>query len=270
MKVPLLAGLRRRARLGSDPRRVSVAIPTRNRAARVIATVGSLLRDRRVGEVVVRDDVSEPVDFERLAGALAPLAPRVRLERNEANLGPYANKVAVVGDCRNDWALLLDSDNRLRPGCLDAFYALPAWASNTLYCPARALPAYDFTALAGAPLDLDAAASLAAGPLRDLMGVFMNTGNYLVPARAYVERLQPHAGRRVEVDVFFANLHWLAQGGVLFTVPGADYEHDVHEGSWFKQTAAVSKQQARQMLDALATQRTAAVTACLEGLGRRP
>jgi hypothetical protein len=98
----------------------------------------------------------------------------------------------------------------------------------------------------------------------------MNTGNYVVPVRAYVERLQPHAGRRVEVDVFFANLHWLLQGGLLFTLRGADYEHDVHEGSWFKQTAAVSKLQARRMLDALATRRTAEVAGCLEGLGRHP
>jgi glycosyltransferase involved in cell wall biosynthesis len=245
-----------------------VAIPTRNRADRVIATVRTLLRDQRVGAVVVRDDLSDPADFERLIGALAPLAPRVRLARNERNLGPFANKIAVVRDCRTVWAVLLDSDNRLRPGYLDAFYALPAWASNTLYCPARALPTYDFTNLAGVPLDLGAAALLAAGPFRDLMGVFMNTGNYMVPVQAYVERLQPYVDHRVVVDVFFANLHWLLQGGLLFTVPGADYEHDVHEGSWFKQTATESKLHARQMLDALVSNRPGEVAALLATLGR--
>lgn len=257
----------RRGRLRADPRRIAVAIPTWNRTDSVLAQIPRLLKDVRVGEIVVRDDASAPGEYERLRKGVEPWAPRVRLTRNETNRGPLANKVAAVADCHLEWALLLDSDNRAGQDYLDAFYALPSWSPQVLYCPQFGRPAFDFSRLAGVPLDRRAAAEMTAGPANDWMCVFLNSGNYVVPVKEYVRRLTPYATRHVPPDVFFANLIWLQQGGVLYTVPGMAYEHVVHDGSWFKATARESKIMVRQMAGALIASNPAELMALLDVFG---
>ena len=257
-----------RTRLRSDPRRIAVAIPTHNRAARVLRLVRRMMSDPRIGEIIVRDDASDPADFDRLAAGLGQLGPRVRLHRNASNLGAFGNKLAVVGDCRLDWALLLDSDNQFGPDYLDRFYALPAWSERVIYCPQRARPRFDFTFLAGTAMDIKAAPALFTPAWKDPMCVFLNTGNYIVPAGPYVAGLAPYASRNVGgADVFFANLVWLQGGGLLYVVPGMEYDHDVHDGSWFKETAAQSKPLVRQMQHALESGNPAAVPAVLATMG---
>lgn len=259
-----------RRRLRSGPRRISVAIPTRNRADRVLRLVQRMIPDSRIGEIVVRDDASDPADFDRLAAGLGQHGPRVRLHRNASNLGAFGNKLAVVGDCHLDWALLLDSDNRIGLDFLDRFYALPAWSERVIYCPQRARPRFDFTFLAGTTLDVKAASALFTPKWADPMCVFLNTGNYIVPVRPYVSGLAPYAGRNVEAaDVFFANLVWLQAGGLIHIVPGMEYDHDVHDGSWFKETAAQSKPLVRRMQSALESGDPAAISSALATIGLR-
>jgi len=260
----------RRHRLRTDPRRVSVAIPTHNRADRVLRVVNRMMSDPRIGEIVVRDDASDPADFDRLAAGLGQFGPRVRLLRNASNLGALANKLAVVGDCQGEWAVLLDSDNRFGPDYLDHFYALPAWSERVIYCPQRARPRFDFTFLAGATLDVKALSVLFTPAWQDPLCVFLNTGNYIVPVRPYVAALVPYAGRNVGgADVFFANMVWLQSGGLLHVVPGMDYDHDVHDGSWFKETAVQSKPLVRQLKSALASNDPVAIATLLATMGMK-
>lgn len=257
-----------RKRLRSDPRRIAVAIPTHNRADRVLQVVQRMIPDPRIGEIVVRDDASDTANFDRMAAGLGRFGPRVRLFRNASNLGAFGNKLAVVGDCRLDWALLLDSDNQFGPDYLDRFYALPTWSERIIYCPQRARPRFDFTFLAGTTIDLKAAPALFTPARKDPMCVFLNTGNYIVPVKPYVAGLTPYARRNVGgADVFFANLVWLQGGGLLHIVPNMDYDHDVHDGSWFKETASQSKLLVRQMQGALESGNPSAVSAVLATMG---
>lgn len=250
----------RRSWLRRDSRRISVAIPTYKRTDRVLATVPGLLADPRVAEVVVRDDASPEGDYARLVEGLAPLAPQVRVMRNETNHGAFDNKRLAVAECRHAWTLLLDSDNGIGPDYLDAFFALAAWSPSVIYCPQRARPKFDFTALTGMPLDLAGLSHLMRGVRRPELHVFLNTGNYIVPTRAYVQALGSYQGARVAAaDVCAANLIWLRAGGLLYVLPGMDYAHDVHEGSWFKATAVESKSLVLEMGDALAAGDPAAV-----------
>lgn len=258
-----------RKRLRADPRRIAVAIPTHNRADRVLQLVQQVISDARIGEIVVRDDASDPADYDRLAAGLGQFGTHVRLHRNASNLGAFGNKLAVVGDCRLDWALLLDSDNQFGPDYLDHFYAMSAWAEQVIYCPQRARPHFDFTFLSGKMIDLKAAPALFTPARKDPMCIFLNTGNYIVPVRPYVAGLTPYAGRNVGgADVFFANLVWLQGGGLLHIVPGMEYDHDVHEGSWFRETAARSKPMVRRMQAALESGSPAAVSALLSTMGQ--
>lgn len=267
----LMSRVVRRPRLRRDERRISVAIPTYQRAERVLATVPGLLRDPRVAEVIVRDDASPGDDFARLQEALGPLAPRVRVTRNEENRGAFDNKRLVVSGCTQPWTLLLDSDNRIGPDYLDAFFALATWSPSVIYCPQRARPKFDFTALTGMPMDLPGLSHLMRGPQRPALHVFLNTGNYLLPTQAYLRALKPYQGCRVAAaDVCAANLIWLRTGGLLYVLPGMDYEHEVHEGSWFKATAVESKSRVLEMGDALADGTAEAVDRVLASLAATP
>ena len=257
-----------RKRLRSDPRRISVAIPTHNRADRVLRLVPTLLRDPRIGEIVVRDDASDTTDFTRLQAGLAPLAPRVRLARNAANLGALGNKLAVIADGRLDWVILLDSDNGLTPAYLDRLFALPVWSERVIYCPQQARPQFDFSFLTDTTLDLDTSGQLLTTTRYENFCVFLNTGNYFLPARRYLDALQPYADRKVAgADVIFANTIWLLNGGLLHVVPGLTYDHAVHEGSWFRVTATASKALAATLAGTLARRDTATLVTLLETLG---
>lgn len=243
----------RRSRLRRDARRVSVAIPVHNRTSRVLGLLPSLCADPRIGEVVIRDDASSVNEVDELVRGVRSAGERVRLAVNDSNQGAFINKWKVVADCRLDWVVLLDSDNRLRPDYLDPLYALPAWSPRVIYCPQRARPRFDFSSFTGAPLDLQGAVRLIASSHRPNMHVFLNTGNYVVYRERYVQVLEPHLGCEVAAaDVFAANLMWLRSGGLLHVLPGMDYAHDVHEGSWFRKSADISKPLVRRMSDVLA------------------
>lgn len=258
-----------RARVRRDPRRIAVAIPTHNRAERLLKLLPSLLRDTRISEIVIRDDASDAADYTRLTTGVTSLGPRVRLARNERNLGAFANKVAVMADCQAEWAILLDSDNRLDSDYVDRLYVLPVWSKRIIYCPQQARPRFDFRFLTGATLDEQAAGTLMTPAWQDRMCVFLNTGNYLAPTREYVARMTPYLDRTVGGgDVFFANLIWLHGGGLLHVLRDLEYDHDVHDGSWFRETASYSKPLVRQMRDALIRGDVGQITLLLNQLGR--
>lgn len=244
----------RRRALREDARRITVAIPTYNRAGLVVELVRRLASDRRIGEIVVRDDASEPDDYAQLVEALDGRGPRIRLARNARNLGVLGNKLAVLADARLPWALLLDSDNEVDPAFLDVFYALPAWSPRVIYCPEQARPNFDFSEWAGAPLDLAAVTELIRGPTADIGPTFLNTANYLLPVAPFLAALQPFARfPAVGADAILASVVWLQQGGLLFAVPGASYHHRVHAGSYFRSMAAPSKLIVRRIASCLAS-----------------
>jgi glycosyltransferase involved in cell wall biosynthesis len=67
-----------------------------------------------IDEIVIQDDCSEDYDL------LKPHeSENVRLFKNEKNLSPLLSRVNLVKNCKNDWVLLMDSDNFLEKNCFD-------------------------------------------------------------------------------------------------------------------------------------------------------
>jgi len=248
----LLARLVSRER--TDSRRIALAIPTRNRAGMVAALARAQATEFRIGEICVRDNASSPDEYEQLRAGLAGLGSHVRLARNETDLGVQLNKAAVLRDCTLPWALLFDSDNQFDHRLLDAFFRPRAWSESVVYCPQRANPNFDFTPLAGRPLDRGAVAQLLQGPQHRLMLAFLNMANYLVPVRAFLQVQQPYLGAPIfGADAMLSALVWLQAGGVLQVMRRAHYVHNVHDGSYFKSVAGMSKPLVRQLAAAAAT-----------------
>jgi len=96
---------------------VSVCIPAYRAERFIAATIESVLAQTTDDwELVVADDASPDGTFEvaaRYAGD-----PRIRVERNPANLGPVGNWNHVVAQARGTYVKLLCSDDLLYPTCL--------------------------------------------------------------------------------------------------------------------------------------------------------
>jgi succinoglycan biosynthesis protein ExoO len=101
------------------PPRVSVVVPAHNAAPTITAAIGSALEQASCAvEVIVVDDASGDATAAVVA-ALAARDARVRLVRNEANIGPAGARNAAIGLARGIWIALLDADDTFAPGRLE-------------------------------------------------------------------------------------------------------------------------------------------------------
>lgn len=232
-----------------DPRRISLAIPFYNRSSLVMSAILPVIRDPRLAEIVIQDDASSPEEYGRLLEITKAFADKIRVNRNPANLGILGNKFQAVSACRTEWAIVFDSDNRLGTDYIDRLFRLKTWEPGVIYCPGTAYPHFSFRHLAG-PVDYERAKEL----IRDPGGigrVLLNTGNYFVPVKEYCGFFAQFQGCRVlGADSLFANYNWLKSGRRLEVVRKMEYEHNIHDDSYFKKTALESKRIIRELCEA--------------------
>jgi succinoglycan biosynthesis protein ExoO len=102
-----------------DPSIVSVIIPARNAEASLEASVASAFAQTRgVLEVIVIEDDSTDKTLE-VAEALGRRHERLRVLRNEQNLGPAASRNRGIDAASGDWIALLDADDEWLPQRLE-------------------------------------------------------------------------------------------------------------------------------------------------------
>ena len=97
--------------------KVSVCIPTYNRAALFRATLWSVLRQSLTDiEIIVSDNASE----EDIRGVITEAAdPRIRFYQQPRNLGPLGNGLFLQTLPQGEFVLFLMSDDLLLPDCLE-------------------------------------------------------------------------------------------------------------------------------------------------------
>lgn len=231
------------SRSAGDVRRVTVAIPHYNRGALIHQALHNVLKDERVSEIIIVDDGSKPEHYEGLRQCVNRLdrAGKVQIHRREENRGAMWTKMECVEKSSNPWVVLLDADNTLFRSYLDEIFVLPAWDAQTIYCPSRAFPHFDFRELAGRTIDFDAACDLSrAGVLRRVY--IINDGNYFLNRASYLDTLATLRDIRHDVaDVMVVNYLWLSQGKGLYMMPGAVYCHRLSSSSFWSRTASSSR-----------------------------
>ena len=96
--------------------RVSVCIPTYNRAQYLRATISSALeQDFRDFEVIVSDDGSHDQTSEVVRSFSDE---RIRYNRNQRNLGLWGNTNRCLGEARGQYVIVLQDDDAMLPGLL--------------------------------------------------------------------------------------------------------------------------------------------------------
>lgn len=211
-----------------DKRKVSLCIPTYNRVEMTIESFSKVYFDDRIDEIVIVDDASEIEKYLALK-EICDALPKIHLYRNLTNQDCYTNKMISLTYARNDWAILLDSDNEINKSYLDKIYSYK-WQNDTVYTPDFAKPNFDFTAYSGLLISKENVAKHIGKPMLETM---LNAANFFVNRHKYGE-VWDRMTDPVTSDSIYMMSRWLVAGNKIQVVPGLQYEHRIHDGSHYR------------------------------------
>jgi len=221
---------------------ISLAITTGERTEMTVESFKRVLGNDYIDDIVIVDDCSNMDVFLVLEQMIKTLDNgKVRLIRNSANLKPYRNKYLSVKYAKNDWVILLDSDNIIDNDYVDIAEALVK-QKDTIYCPSLLLSnesrhvLLNYGEYSGVSIDKETV-KRGLGTWR--FETIFNTSNYLLPRQEYLriwETIEIDE-ELSKADTCYFSYCWLLACNKMFIVPGMTYIHRVHPYSWYLNNA---------------------------------
>ena len=215
---------------------ISVCIPTMRRFSFLKDSIPKYLSNPYVNELIVTDETGE--DYDEITAAFSD--PKLRVYRNERRLGSVENKQRAASYATCDFVAIIDSDNFADIQYFAAFrqyIATNAVPRNSLFLPCVANPTFHYHSYVGKLLTRDT--------IRHYwpdIETCLNTMNLIVP-RTFLATFdimsdKPMCDRASGAwDALYFSLYALFNmKATLIVVPGMEYEHRIHDGSWFKET----------------------------------
>lgn len=220
---------------------LSVCIPTLRRAAFLRESIPKYLESPFVTEVILTDETGEDVrDLSAWASH-----PKLRMYTNERRLGALANKQRAASYATSDYICIIDSDNYAPPQYFEAFQRYIATQSpseSTLLLPSRARPSFDFTEYIGIPLT-----KATVHRYWPKIEICLNTMNMII-RRSFWQKYTILSDTPWCVDadgsydaLYFTFYSLFQMNATLAVVPGMEYDHRVHGGSWYMESLERSK-----------------------------
>lgn len=211
-------------------RTITLAITTYERYELLIECFAQVLHDPRISEIVIVDDCSNQILFEKIK-AFCDHYSKIKLYQNKINIDCYRNKRKAISLSTNDWSVLFDSDNIIDKVYLDKLYEIEFWEPDTAYQPVFARPSFDFTEFTGQLVTKNNAGECLAkyrmfSTSLNAMNYFVNGDEFL---RVWDGNVNPHTA-----DSIFQNYNWLEKGNRIKYVDGLEYFHRVHTGSHYQ------------------------------------
>jgi hypothetical protein len=233
--------------------KISLAITHFNRSSLVVGALCNALYDDRIDDIIIYDDASSPEEFSRMQANIANLSPKISIRRGEQNFGAYKSKIMAISHCKNEWAIILDSDNALSETYVDRLYHITAWNPKLIYCPTSANPYFNFKLFSDTEINLEKARELILNnPNPKLFRNFINDGNYFVNVQKYLDCVKDNQDICVQAsDVAAFNYLWLKSGGSLYAVSNLSYYHRQHSGSYWLSTMTDSKKVLNKIIEAI-------------------
>lgn len=216
---------------------ISIAIPHYNNSSYICDAIDPLLNDSRITEIVICDDKSS--DIIQLEDIIAKYNnPKIKLFKNDINLGCYHNKINAISKCTNEWAILLDSDNIYFKTCIDILYSINIWNENTIYVPSWAVtfpnspsPMLNYTKYNNQYITKSLYISDFNEPIFQCL---INTCNYFLPVKNFIMNTLQFTYKREIIDsldsaVLFTD--WLCNNNNIYVVANLHYNHRLHDKS---------------------------------------
>jgi len=158
---------------------------------------------------------------------------KVKLYRNDTNLGCYHNKRRAVELAQNEWVILFDSDNVISKDYIDAIEkCYTKWPPRTdmLFQPEWARPHFDFRKFSGSVISKD---NVKGYMRQQHFTTMLNAMNFFINRDEFLKI--PHRDSETwTADSIYFNYLWLKAGNKIYVTPGMQYDHLVHNGSHYK------------------------------------
>lgn len=207
---------------------ITVSIPYYNRADLVMETIRPLLSVNQVDEILISDDCSNQPDFERLLHNTGNIS-KVRIVRNVENQHTLQNKHNCVSFAKNEWVLLIDSDNVAKADYFENFFKIKGLKKNTIYHTAFAAPMFDYRQFNDETITKKNIKKFVNYPI---FMTLLNTVNYFVNRDEFLKCYEYDSSIRA-ADGIYINYNWLKNENKIYIVPDMQYYHRVHKGSEF-------------------------------------
>jgi hypothetical protein len=223
--------------------KVSLCIPTKNRWNFLKLNLPNYLENPYIDEIVICDETGEDA---KIIQEEYKDNEKIKVYVNEQVLGAFLNKRKVVSLAKNDFVCLMDSDN------FSPLSYFEAWDNYTkehglnekiVYCPSRTIPqsnhqGFDYRAFIGIYNFEECKRKFP----DIIFNCMLNTGNYIFSKKLYMESEHDESHQELvssckALDVLFQNYLLFTKGNAVFCiVPDMEYNHIVHDGSYYMET----------------------------------
>lgn len=219
---------------------ISLCIPTHNRFDTFLKkNLEKFVQCKYIDEIVIVDDATD--DYNKLVSVYGLNHEKIKLYRQDVNVGVFKNKVKAASLATCDWICLFDSDNYLDERYFEPLFR--EWEKNgadekTIYTPSKALPSHDlnYSDIPSRIITKQIWNTIVPKPW------YLNLGNFVFH-KSFVPFLQIpeyHQHKCFAVDVVFMNWIGLKHDFIIKFVDDMTYDHVVHSQSTYMLTSSES------------------------------
>lgn len=229
--------------------KITLAIPFYNTSKYFMDCIKYSLEDDFIEEIVVNDDHSSEEEWENLNNIIKNLnTDKIKLFRNEINLGGFKNKYVTVAKCNCEWIYLLDSDNHLTENTLSSIRNIENPDLNICYAPKKLIVyekndssdqyRYYKEVLYNFPYEKIGIneSKEAFGNNIQYFDWLLNTGNFVVNRNSYLNVIKNFFENYEETyagDVIAFSYEWMKSGKFYKIVPDMEYFHRLRKDSYW-------------------------------------
>lgn len=214
---------------------ITVAIPYYNNECYLEQAIKPFLESEFVSEIIIHDDCSET--------QIKSSNSKIKVYRNDVNLGAFKNKYLAVLKSTNEWIYLLDGDNYFFENSLDVVKSISTQRGR-YYSPSQLhlvddgldsnldgkIVKYDFGII-----DSVKAKSLLTSGIGEFEW-FINTGNFFVNRDDYIDAMkdifEDDSYPYFEADAIVFCYNWLKNGNTIEIVDDLWYNHRLRSNSY--------------------------------------
>ena len=228
----------------------SLCIPTMDRFDNFLSKyLSKYLENEYIDEIVITDENGN--DIEKIKKYF-PDNAKLILIKNKRQLGPFLNKIKGCYVAKNEWIVLMDSDNFANNNYFinAKNYIENIIGNNTkniILAPSKANPNFDFSHLSGFIYKKgnfnknNSLGNQLKNPHNSNILTLMNTGNYIINKYLIVNlklaREKYNIQKSSACDVVYFNTLLFEQLDLnMHVVKHLEYDHVVHDGSTYTQT----------------------------------
>lgn len=234
---------------------ITLAIPFYNSSRYFLDTIKYSIENNFIGEIVVNDDFSSEEEYSNLLQIINQLnTDKIKVFRNDKNVGAFRNKYLTVQKSTSEWVYLLDSDNYPFEDTYSVLSSITDLDSNVCYSPANLYCKNDTSSeyenisdystfkyeLIGIEESKDAIIKRT-----KWFDWFINSGNYFFNRETYLSNLQEPFNNfsqyKLYADTAASFYFWLKGGSQFKVVPNLRHNHRLRPDSYWHQCGSESQ-----------------------------